>query len=51
MKKIEWNKEVLRFYELKNRVREFGILYVWCVEVMCGNNFVFFDDNVEIFGD
>lgn len=51
MKKIEWNKEAPRFYELKNRVREFGIPHAWCVEVMRGNNFVSPDDNAEIPGD
>jgi hypothetical protein len=51
MKKIEWNKETPRFYELKNRIQEFGVPHDWCVEVMRGSHFISPDENVEICGD
>jgi len=51
MKKIEWDKEVPRFYELKNRIQEFGVPDDWCVEVMRENQFMSPDENVEICGD
>lgn len=51
MKKIEWNKDVPLFHELRQRVRDCGVPREWCVEVMRGSQFLSPDDNAEIIGE
>jgi hypothetical protein len=47
-KKIEWDKESPTVSEVKERLKNCGIGKDWCVEILCGNEYILPDDNVQL---
>jgi hypothetical protein len=47
-KKIEWDVESPTVSEVKERLKNCGIGKDWCVEILCGNEYILPDDNVQL---